>query len=236
VGEIILVVIGILIALQVNNLNIDRQNNKAERTYLLRMIQDLESDIEEAGKMLDRHNYLEVRGVYVLEKLGSDTEKIVSNFIYQDIRPSFIDSIRNQPNPFGQKLGSVRIYLLFDVNDDTFQELISSGKLDLIKSEEIRKAISRHYRILEDKMQLQYLKEVERNRYVEILAQNGISSANTDDFPEVMRKIKNKNQIIIQIENMIYIHRPALVATTIGDGSILKMSEELIQRIEEYLE
>jgi hypothetical protein len=44
IGEIVLVVVGILFALQINNWNKDRKNANLERQYLERLIHDLQSD------------------------------------------------------------------------------------------------------------------------------------------------------------------------------------------------
>ena len=46
IGEIVLVVIGILIALQINNWNQNRIENKEVKTYLNNLIQDLNDDQE----------------------------------------------------------------------------------------------------------------------------------------------------------------------------------------------
>ncbi len=44
IGEIILVVIGILIALQINNWNENRKNNEVRTNYYIQMLQDFEKD------------------------------------------------------------------------------------------------------------------------------------------------------------------------------------------------
>ncbi|MEJ2113639.1 MAG: DUF6090 family protein, partial [Flavobacteriaceae bacterium] len=44
IGEIVLVVIGILIALQINNWNTDRKNDTIKRIYYSQILQDLEKD------------------------------------------------------------------------------------------------------------------------------------------------------------------------------------------------
>ncbi|MEM5563590.1 DUF6090 family protein [Psychroserpens sp. AS72] len=46
-GEIVLVVIGILIALQINNWNQSRQNQKLELDYLIGIKSNLNDDIDE---------------------------------------------------------------------------------------------------------------------------------------------------------------------------------------------
>lgn len=46
-GEILLVVVGILIALQFNNADLDRQDRKREKDYMISMLSDLEKDVGE---------------------------------------------------------------------------------------------------------------------------------------------------------------------------------------------
>jgi hypothetical protein len=234
-GEIILVVIGILIALQVNNWNIDRQNKDAEKQYLQRLLLDLDADLSEAKVMVNVNQYKEALGIYVLNRLGSDTENLKNNEIYRSIRSTFLDSVANSPWSFGERITRIRMYQMFNITDDTFKDLISSGKIDIIKSEKIKKEILNHYGILEDRMQLQYLKEVERNRFVDLLAKNGISTENRDDFDTIIHKIQDKEALIIQIENMISIHRSALMGTNLNENSIKVKTETLKKMIIEYL-
>lgn len=52
-GEIILVVIGILIALQVNNLNEQRKQRKVRDTYYLSMINSFDNDLKEIEDYLE---------------------------------------------------------------------------------------------------------------------------------------------------------------------------------------
>ena len=63
IGEIVLVVIGILIALQINNWNESNKLKKEETLYLERLIIDLEKDtfyynknIDRASLLIDRNN------------------------------------------------------------------------------------------------------------------------------------------------------------------------------------
>ena len=54
IGEILLVMIGILLALQVNNWNEERNNRKLEKYYLERIVEDLQADIDEMNQVVDR--------------------------------------------------------------------------------------------------------------------------------------------------------------------------------------
>ena len=53
IGEIALVVIGILIAIQINNWNQERQNGLLEKDYLFHIYDDLQRDLREIGRAKD---------------------------------------------------------------------------------------------------------------------------------------------------------------------------------------
>ena len=57
IGEIVLVVIGILIALQINNWNEDQKSRKKELTYLENIRADLMMNIDELNSFIDYSNY-----------------------------------------------------------------------------------------------------------------------------------------------------------------------------------
>ncbi len=53
IGEIVLVVIGIFIALQLNNLNEDRKNRILEEDYYCKLLEDLNQDVVEIKNLID---------------------------------------------------------------------------------------------------------------------------------------------------------------------------------------
>ena len=75
-GEIILVVIGILIALGINNWNQERKNNSLKKSYLENLKVDLKTDIENL-EMLDSINTsAETEGFYLAEFLDNNLMEI----------------------------------------------------------------------------------------------------------------------------------------------------------------
>jgi hypothetical protein len=84
VGEILLVVIGILIALQVNNWNEERKQLSAEQTFIAGIINDLSQDqqyikliIESAEKKLALFNDLEDRAIDLFENDQAGLDSLV---------------------------------------------------------------------------------------------------------------------------------------------------------------
>jgi hypothetical protein len=119
IGEIILVVIGILIALQVNNLNEERKGSQAEYAILI----NLKKDFEVNKETLILQN----------EDMQGQIEQIN---ILLDLTPNTIPDSLILYNFFRTYYG-LRV-VSFQPADATLRETISSGKLQIIGSEILR--------------------------------------------------------------------------------------------------
>ena len=124
-GEIILVVIGILIALQINTANQGRINRKLERTFLHRMHADLEEDIKHFTEQIE------------VGRRGRNYLKEVALLIYQDNTEEDIFKFN--------ELYDLAILSDFSPQYSTYRELESTGRLNLIHTESLRLAILNHY-------------------------------------------------------------------------------------------
>lgn len=117
-GEIVLVVIGILIALQVNISNQERKDRILEKEYYENIKDDL---IQDKARLI------------AFDSLYSSAEKKILNVIDNMQLSSFnADSLYS----------SVSAWMLyideFKPNNSTFTEIISSGKLQLFQNKEIK--------------------------------------------------------------------------------------------------
>ncbi|WP_223034353.1 DUF6090 family protein [Hanstruepera marina] len=125
IGEIILVVIGILIALQINNWNNDRNDRKLEKQYLAGLLNDLQSDSIAINDLIIMSN----EQVRRKEKLHN----------YFDGHQFSNDSIAHFFAPqWGMPVG-------FVPNTVTLDEMKSSGGISLIGKQDIRKNIIEMY-------------------------------------------------------------------------------------------
>ena len=120
IGEIILVVIGILIALQINNWNEERKQDAIEIGYLKRLVNDLEKD-----KLLWQNTH--------------DTRKKQVQYIQNTIAINF--NKRKDTINFMKLAGDMKTAMTWNSinpNQDTFTELLSSGNLNVIKNDTIK--------------------------------------------------------------------------------------------------
>ena len=124
-GEIFLVVIGILIALQVNNWNEDRKERAIEQNYLERLLVDLENDNTtltfSKGLSADR-----IHQIRILNTMVEGTSIASPNEVIESI----------------EKV-TWRSYL--PLSKIVYNELLNSGQMSLIKSEELRSLLTSYY-------------------------------------------------------------------------------------------
>jgi len=124
IGEIVLVVIGILIALQINNWNEYRKERLKERAYLERLKQDL--NIDKESLILNKEFYQDVfvAGSLVLSHAEGDDNVSASNW---DILTAYFHASQIWP---------------ILMRSSTYEELKSSGELSLIQNINLRNRLA----------------------------------------------------------------------------------------------
>ncbi|RAI94850.1 DUF6090 family protein [Algoriphagus yeomjeoni] len=124
-GEIILVVIGILIALQVNNWNENRKNQNTEQVLLKALLQEFESNLEILDQAITLNDSNIARGL----KLGELTGPSLPDGIGEkDLSELMVGVFKSEPR--------------FFPNQGTIEEIINTGRLTIFSDLALRKAIS----------------------------------------------------------------------------------------------
>jgi len=155
IGEIVLVVIGILIALQINNWNEHRKERLIETRYL----QNLRTDLKNDSLAL-----LEIRGHRInTTKAAKSLLKIAYSRQIEDVYE--VDSL----------YWAIGIWWEFIPNDNTFQELVSSGNLNIIQDENIKKSLMK---LSKDSEQIAVDRDHMRREYEQYLYDEMVSSIN----------------------------------------------------------
>lgn len=117
-GEIILVVIGILIALQINNANENRKTKIIETSYLERLVIDLKENKTLWEETFDRkQQQLEAAHVFLNFRFSKNQDTVMKVM------------------PFFTALGSWKD---ININQVTFDEMVSSGTLNIISNDSIK--------------------------------------------------------------------------------------------------
>lgn len=127
IGEIVLVVIGILIALQVNNWNRELQN----KTLEIKTLENFKLDLVLQKEII--HNQLDDEQKYLLE-VDSCLMMINSKIEFRNL---------------ARLLDSLSVRTTFIANKVTFENLGSDGNITLITNLDLQKEIVRYYQLLD---------------------------------------------------------------------------------------
>ena len=131
IGEIILVIIGILIALGINSQNEQRKNNTSEAKYYCKLLADFEADIilrEELNLKADERVKLSKELMLELASGEKDKSFLVNKFL---------------------KAYRTDTYLPRNI---TYKDLVSSGNIKLLRDEGIRNSLIEFNSQLDDKL------------------------------------------------------------------------------------
>ncbi len=130
IGEIVLVVIGILIALQINNWNQSQKEKQIETQYLNNIVRDLNEQLNSIDiQMQMEQSYYEAAS-YLIEDYNKDHMFTLDSIFYK--RASFLTYRKT-----------------FVITDPTYTDLISSGKISNLKNQVNKDQILNYYQELE---------------------------------------------------------------------------------------
>lgn len=153
IGEIILVVIGILIAIQLNDLNENRKEHNKELSFLKKLQEDINFDIRYLTKqdtILGFFQSTQEEGLELFLKAKSvkDILTIDSLFIYQ--------------------------WNNIEINRKTYDEMLNTSGIYIIKNKELLNQLNDYYALIEKYQQ--FLKEINKD------SQEGIRQPTLDSY------------------------------------------------------
>ena len=135
IGEIVLVVIGILIALAVNNWNQQKKDRRLGKDLIGRIHADLVQDT------------LYFRQTIQQNKLLREDIKDLLSRLYQGVNS--IEQVQEMSTVYDKALDQV-----FLINDNTYKSMISSGTLGLIENQKLKEDIIDLYSDYDQKKEL----------------------------------------------------------------------------------
>lgn len=200
IGEILLVVIGILIALQINNWN----ENKKQRAQELHYLKNIKTDLQMNIAHID--NYIADR-----EVAAKNAAKILEHYEGRPIGDFEV---------FASEAISIYTWRKFFQINNTFQELVNSGNLALISNDSIKNTLlnmetlykvmkdeESHFRYDSEKLLYDpYFEKVDTNPIVKNFTyqvtggQAGERIAlNRSHFKNMLNDVKQKNGFVMAV-------------------------------------
>ncbi len=205
VGEIILVVIGILIALQINNWNQDQIDQTNIDASLTQILEDLQQD----KKRLEFFNQLENKHVDYLNHVSDKSYNRVG-----------LDSL----------LKSLDHYMFFSINTNGYSGLKDSGKFSGVHNDALKSSLTNYYEYTKELLSAssQYAETFTNNRIIPYVIENLEPDKSFGTSTQLVKdKLENSNLISL-INYQVGAKNYALSALKVG----LNNNTDLIALIE----
>jgi len=208
IGEIVLVVIGILIALQINNWNENRLINKSLKAYLISFKQDLDSEKRGLEVINNWHSFKYYSMQYLLKMEGSNLYDPIAD--RKDDIPSFNNQSysiwdKELPEVYNKEFiqltySTMHRAVIYPMSKSTFEELKSSGMYSKINPK-IKYDIEYYYGTIKN----DFNGKVESLAidFQESLAKDGFITTDTYKLPDPISLLKNNPERIGLIKRMI---------------------------------
>ena len=215
IGEIVLVVIGILLALQINTWNKEKQNKAHEIATLKNLIEDLEIQRELIQEQIDFEHV-------VIKQVDS-----AKTFISDDANKSELQRL------FSELAGRHT----FKANRATFNNMIAIGSINLITNEDLQSSIIRYFQ------RLDYVESVVNNNNLYMMdsnfglfvANNGLGLEVDENLEIISNKIFSSLQKATILSQLDYRYSSSDSIKTLNE-TLLEITNKLIAEIESYLE
>jgi hypothetical protein len=240
IGELAIVVLGVLIALGVNNWNEERLDRRLEHRYMGGLVRDLREDTLELGRALALAEQFAENGTSVLRVAkGGDPERTPADF-----------------------LRSIEFagFLYFPIHTrPTYDELVSTGNLSLLRDAGLKRDLAAYYAGIERTTQWKDNWRVVQRRYeqwvpaiLDLLHRNAITlegspasfwveradstlevTASTADAMAAAVRLRSIAGIESALKDMIWVqgrHRQNLLAIRISAGELLERLERALTR------
>ena len=214
--EFVLVVAGVLVALQFDNWNEDRQDRLDEIYYLGRILADIDDSIASNNATID----------YLERKAQS------SSWVVAKLRDGSLE--QGEESEFKERYLEIGDWRTGDFIDSTLQELRSSGRLHIIRSRALRERLGRFELRLESHRRARdNLGDFQKSLELEIMAR--IDRFNIDGQETLLSSFDELAQDKVLIR---YLDRHALFyAARLGNVRELQGSlDELRQHAEQALQ
>ena len=137
IGEIVLVVIGILIALQINNANQERKDNAALRGYLNSIRLNVESDLKKSDFILNDRRNIHRRSEYI------------DNNLFWRIR-SLDPYTTSDINYISQTVHEIIDLNYLNPNLSGFESLKNSGFLSKLQGKDLEQILNQYYNLINE--------------------------------------------------------------------------------------
>lgn len=153
--DFLIVVLGVFVGMQVNNWNASRADRQAAANYLADIAADVNADVNEAARVADSAKTRIAASTYILKQAGAGAlapawtlsgKRAAALDVFTGNEMIDIPDFPPPPESERDRLWPLAMGIYaFDTNKSAYDALIGSGRIELIKEPEIKRALQEYY-------------------------------------------------------------------------------------------
>lgn len=218
-AEFVVIVIGILVALAVDDYRELRRDISTEAYLLSQLREDLDADLRELTGIIEDATYKEAAGAVIQSALGNDSQLAQIGPDAEGLRPGVT------PARAVRIIGST---LDFDVTTRTFDQMNQTGSFQTIRDRELRELIVAYYSYIAGE-NLQVQQEIHRrSRFHDLLERNGLTSHDDVSDARFLAALQQDQELAALIRN--------ITRDAVGLRDDFKRFERVAQRLVERID
>ena len=169
VGEIVLIVVGILVAVQISESNQQRKDRRAETTYNNELLEDFETNKQQLEESTASFENLLVIMIELLKQSALETP----SWSVDQLNEAFLE-VQKMPGK--------------STVERAYESLIGSGDLKILKSRPLKNALAQYYsadelmKIVHNTHEMQ-LVQIIQPYVIENMDYQAVNTSRVDDFP-----------------------------------------------------
>ncbi|TXG34562.1 DUF6090 family protein [Seonamhaeicola maritimus] len=250
IGEIILVVIGILLALQINNWNEARKNRVLEKEYLIRLLEDLEHDQKDLTQVITNNAINLILAEDALNKLGADSSILLKGqphkLAYKGVninnnevtyKDSLLTTRKFDLKCFGEQITLLTEFRIFDLTQTTITDLTSTGNIEVIRDKKLRESIQFYYaRMLSAIGNEESILKPHLDYLIELLKELGIPPNSRLSDSDLRDLVKNDHRLAMALYSLYDANRTLFNINYSRKASTYKQIQKIKDEIKAALE
>jgi len=233
IGEIILVVVGILIALSINNSNERRKSNIKIELLKSNLVEAINEDIDYLKFTAAVHEFRFNSFQYMLKITGNTPYNIKSPRKYEEValwKGAYPDTINRNFLDLTLRYSGLTPNVV--INRDVIDELKSIGLFSSITNDSLKKAINTYYSYVSGHFEQEDWNEYLTRTWREYLRDNfGVLINQTSEMDDFIEFVKSNEQILVRMKEMVepaeYRSEKASIAISLAEDILRLINNEL---------
>lgn len=221
IGEILLVVIGILIALQINNWKENRTLASKELSYLKDIKVNLQDDIKAIDSVLSFNEYKAI----VTDSMFYTLSKYSNPEAYMPIIISYMYTLTE--------------YAVFEPNRIAFSNMVAAQNIDLITNQNLKSSLSQYYKLDFNSTSEESAKQKARE-FSDYVAEKAFNRQTLKALVNHNSSLKDISEVTIHKDPKVYALLFTMLMSTQSQSDVLieakKDIGELMKQIENKIE